>query len=68
MIAGVVFVSYVAIHARFDQTGCDHFAEKQVVETVIRLIAISPVGPEGAPGLSTTIWSPHHPFGSRIGT
>jgi hypothetical protein len=60
MIAGVVFAAYVAIHARCDQTGCDYFAEKEVVEPeiIILLIAISPVGPEDTSGLLTTILVP----------
>jgi hypothetical protein len=32
VVTSVLFGAYVAIHARFDQTGCDHFAEKEVVE------------------------------------
>lgn len=47
MIAGVVFASYVAIHARFYEAGSNGMAEKKVVkpETMILFIAISPVRP-----------------------
>jgi len=48
VIAGVVFASHVAIHARFDQMGSDRFAEQEVIkpQAMILFIAISPVRPE----------------------